>query len=137
TITQQTARLLLLDSEERATRSIRRKLREMVLAIQMQSQFSKEHVLELYLNQVYFGNLAYGIEGASQTYFNKSASDLSTAECALLAGIVQNPVFHDPLTNIESATSRQHIALGLMVDRGYLTASEAETARNDELQFGS
>ena len=137
TITQQTARLLLLDSEERATRSVRRKLREMVLAIQMQNQFSKEHVLELYLNQVYFGNLAYGIEGASQTYFNKSASDLSTAECALLAGIVQNPVFHDPLTNIESATSRQQIALNLMVDRDYLTANEAETARNDELQFGS
>lgn len=137
TITQQTARLLLLDSEERATRSVRRKLREMVLAIQMQNQFSKEHVLELYLNQVYFGNLAYGIEGASQTYFNKSASDLSTAECALLAGIVQNPVFHDPLTNIESATSRQQIALNLMVDRDYLTANEAKTARNDELQFGS
>lgn len=137
TITQQTARLLLLDREERATRSVRRKLREMILAIQMQNQFSKEHVLALYLNQVYFGNLAYGIEAASQTYFNKSASDLSTAECALLAGIVQNPVYHDPLTNIESARSRQYIALNLMVDRGYLTAIEAETARNDELQFGS
>ncbi|GAB5493842.1 MAG: PBP1A family penicillin-binding protein [Phototrophicaceae bacterium] len=137
TITQQTARLLLLDSEERATRTVRRKLREMVLAIQMQNQFSKEHVLELYLNQVYFGNLAYGIEGASQAYFNKSASDLSTAECALLAGIVQNPVFHDPLTNSESALSRQAIALNLMVERNYLTANEAESALNDELQFGS
>lgn len=69
TITQQTARLLLLDSEERTTRTVRRKLREMVLAIQMQNRFSKEHVLELYLNQVYFGNLAYGIDAASQTYF--------------------------------------------------------------------
>ena len=63
------------------------------LAIQMQNRFSKEHVLELYLNQVYFGNLAYGIEAAAQTYFHKSAQELSTAECALLAGIIQNPVF--------------------------------------------
>ncbi len=137
TITQQTARLLLLDSEERATRSIRRKLREMVLAIQLQNRFSKTHVLELYLNQIYFGNLAYGIEGAAQAYFHKSATDLSTAECALLAGIIQNPVFHDPLSNWDSAQSRQTIVLDLMVDRGYLTQSEAESARNDELQFGS
>jgi len=137
TITQQTARLLLLDTEERATRSIRRKLREMVLAVQMQNRFSKEHVLELYLNQVYFGNLSYGIEAAARTYFNKSATDLSTAECAMLAGIIQNPVFHDPLTNLESALSRQEVALNLMVDRGYLTEQEALSAQNDELQFGS
>lgn len=137
TITQQTARLLLLDSEERANRTVRRKLREMVLAIQLQNQYSKEHVLELYLNQVYFGNLAYGIEAAARTYFNKSAIELSTAECALLAGIIQNPIFHDPLTNIDSATSRQAIAFDLMVDRGYLSEFEANSARNDSLQFGS
>lgn len=137
TITQQTARLLLLDLDERSERTVRRKLREMVLAIQLQNRYSKEHVLELYLNQVYFGNLAYGIEAAAQTYFNKSALELSTAECALLAGIIQNPVFHDPLTNFESAQQRQSVALDLMVQRGYLTAIEAESARNDDLQFGS
>lgn len=137
TITQQTARLLLLDSEEQARRSIRRKLREMVLAIQMQNRFSKEHVLELYLNQVYFGNLSYGIEAAAQTYFHKSATELSTGECALLAGIIQNAVYHDPLTNLESALSRQEVALNLMLDRGYLTEQEAFSAQNDALQFGS
>ncbi|MEO0598425.1 MAG: transglycosylase domain-containing protein, partial [Chloroflexota bacterium] len=137
TITQQTARLLLLDLDERAERTVRRKLREMVLAIQLQNRYSKEHVLELYLNQVYFGNLAYGIEAAAQTYFNKSALELSTAECALLAGIVQNPVLHDPLTNFERAAARQSVALDLMVQRGYLTDVEATTASNDDLQFGS
>ncbi|MGJ3238774.1 MAG: penicillin-binding protein 1C [Anaerolineae bacterium] len=137
TITQQTARLLLLDSEERATRSVRRKLREMVLAVQMQNQFSKAHVLELYLNQVYFGNLAYGIEAAARTYFHKSASELSTAECALLAGIIQNPIVHDPLTRLDSALNRQQVALDLMVERGYLSVADARATRNDQLQFGS
>ncbi|MEO1288403.1 MAG: transglycosylase domain-containing protein, partial [Chloroflexota bacterium] len=137
TITQQTARLLLLDNEERAERTVRRKLREMVLAIQLQNRYSKEHVLELYLNQVYFGNLAYGIEAAAQTYFHKSAPDLSTAECALLAGIIQNPVLHDPLSNLDGALVRQEVALDLMVQRAYLTQGEAESARTDQLQFGS
>ncbi len=137
TITQQTARLLLLDPSQRLDRSVQRKLREMVLAIRLQNQTSKEHVLELYLNQVYFGNLAYGIEAAAQTYFNKSASELAIGECALLAGVVQNAVLHDPLTNLESALQRQQVALDLLVQNGYLTQTEAESARRDELQFGS
>ncbi|MCA9914868.1 MAG: transglycosylase domain-containing protein, partial [Anaerolineae bacterium] len=137
TITQQTARLLLLDPSQRLDRSVQRKLREMVLAIRLQNQTSKEHVLELYLNQVYFGNLAYGIEAAAQTYFNKSASELAIGECALLAGMVQNAVLHDPLTNIESALERQQVALDLLVQNGYLTQAEADSARRDELQFGS
>jgi penicillin-binding protein 1C len=137
TITQQTARLLLLDSEERLDRSLRRKLREMVLAIQLQNSTSKEYVLELYLNQVYFGNLAYGIDAAANTYFQKSATELSLAECALLAGIIQSPVYHDPLTNIESAKSRQSIVLDLMLGDGYISQSDADSARVDEMQFGS
>ncbi len=137
TITQQTARLLLLDPSQRTDRSVRRKLREMVLAIRLQNQTSKQHVLELYLNQVYFGNLAYGIEAAAQTYFQKSASELAVGECALLAGIVQNPVLHDPLTNLDSALERQQVALDLLVQNGYLTPEQADSARRDELQFGS
>jgi penicillin-binding protein 1C len=137
TITQQTARLLLMDFEERANRSIGRKLREMVLAVQLQNRTSKAHVIELYLNQVYFGNLAYGIEAAARTYFHKSARELSVGECALLAGIIQNAVLHDPLTNIEGARQRQAVALRLMVENGYLAAAEAEAAASDALQFGS
>lgn len=137
TITQQTARLLLLDPQQRAERTPRRKLREMVLAVRLQNQYSKDTVLELYLNQVYFGNLAYGIEGAAQAYFHKSAGDLSLAECAMLAGIIQNAVLHDPLTNLEGALERQSVALKLMVESGYLTQAEADSAKRDELQFGS
>ena len=111
TITQQTARLLLLDPQQQAERTIRRKLREMALAVQLQNRSGKEHVLTLYLNQVYFGNLAYGLEGAARAYFHKSATELSLAECALLAGMVQNPLVHDPLSNLESAQSRQQIVL--------------------------
>ncbi len=137
TITQQTARLLLLDPQEQAERTLRRKLREMVLAVQMHSAYSKAHVLALYLNQVYFGNLAYGIEGAARAYFSKGAGDLSLAECALLAGMIQNPALHDPLSNIESARVRQRIALDLMVGEGFITPAEADAAANDALQFGA
>jgi penicillin-binding protein 1C len=137
TITQQTARILLLDFGERAERSVRRKLREMVLAVQLQQQTSKEHVLALYLNQVYFGNLAYGIEAAAQTYFHKDTTQLSTAECALLAGLIQNPVYYDPLSNLENAKARQAIVLNLMVQRAYLTEADANSSKQDELQFGS
>jgi len=137
TITQQTARLLLLDPSQRAERTLRRKLREMVLAIQLQNATSKDHVLTLYLNQVYFGNLAYGIEGAARAYFHKSASELSLAECALLSGIIQNPALHDPLSNFDGAKDRQRISLDLMVNTGYLTAEEADAAYGDELQFGA
>jgi len=137
TITQQTARLLLLDPNQQAQRTIRRKLREMVLAIRLQNTYSKAHVLELYLNQVYFGNLAYGIEAAAQTYFHKSAPELSLAECALLAGIVQNAVFNDPLTNFDNAKARQEIALGLMAQNAFITEGEALTAQAETLQFGS
>ena len=86
TITQQVARNLLFDPEQRAERSARRKLREMILAVQLQNAYSKDDVLALYLNQSYFGNLAYGIEAAAQAYFGKSAPDLSLNECALLGG---------------------------------------------------
>ena len=137
TITQQTARLLLLDPQQQAERSLRRKLREMVLAIQLQNATSKEHVLALYLNQVYFGNLAYGIEAAARTYFHKSAHDLSLAECSLLAGIVQNGAFYDPLNNYEGARARQRVALRRMSEEGYITPAEAQMLEADDLQIGS
>jgi penicillin-binding protein 1C len=136
TITQQTARLLLLDPAQQAERTLQRKLKEMVLALQLNS-LGKDHVLALYLNQVYFGNLAYGIEAAARTYFHKSAPELSLSECAMLAGIIQNAVLNDPLANPNGAKTRQEVALRLMAQYGYITNIEAETAKHDELQFGA
>jgi 1A family penicillin-binding protein len=137
TITQQTARNLLLDPEQRAQRTIRRKLREMILAVQLQNAYSKDEVLALYLNQSYFGNLAYGVEAAAQAYFGKSAPDLSLGECALLAGLLQAPATYDPLTNLDVAQDRQEQVLDLMERTGYIDAQTAELAKRDELQFAA
>ncbi|MBI5666825.1 MAG: PBP1A family penicillin-binding protein [Chloroflexi bacterium] len=137
TITQQVARNLLLDPEQRAERSLRRKLRESILAIRLQNAYSKDDVLALYLNQSYYGNLAYGIEGAARAYFGKSAPELSLAECALLAGLIQAPAVYDPLANLEAAKTRQAAVLDLMAQNGYLSQEQAETAKLDALQFAA
>jgi penicillin-binding protein 1C len=137
TITQQTARLLLLDPQGLTERTLQRKLKEMVLAVQLQQITSKQDLLALYLNQVYFGNLAYGIEAAANTYFQKSASELSLSECAFLAGIVQNAFLYDPLTNQAQAKNRQQVVLNLMAQNGYITQSEADSAFADVLQIAS
>jgi len=137
TITQQVARLTLLDPAQRAERTLQRKLRESILAMRLQNAYSKDDILTLYLNQAYFGNLAYGIEGAARAYFAKPAADLSLAECALLAGLLQNPAAYDPLAHLELARQRQDVALGLMVNNGYITEQEAAAARRDKLQFAA
>jgi 1A family penicillin-binding protein len=137
TITQQVARNLLLDPQQRAERSVQRKLREMILAVQLQNAYSKDEVLALYLNQSYYGNLAYGIEAAAQAYFGKGAGDLSLAECGLLAGLLQSPAVYDPLTNLEAATARQALVLDLMARAGHITTQQAEQAKNEELQFAA
>jgi penicillin-binding protein 1C len=95
TITQQLARALLLSPEERAQRSNERKLREIILATRMGQEYSKDEILEIYLNEIYYGNLAYGIEAAAQTYFGKSASQLTFAEATFLAGLPQSPAVYD------------------------------------------
>src|SRR5690606_2489450 len=118
---QQVARNLLLEPEQRAERTLQRKLRESILAIRLQNSYSKDDILTLYLNQTYFGNLAYGIEGAARAYFAKSAADLSLSECALLAGIIANPALYDPLSNLAGAAQRQENTLRLMVNQGYIT----------------
>ena len=137
TITQQTARLLLLDPQQRLERTLRRKLRESVLAIRLQNAYGKDRVLELYLNQSYFGNLAYGIEAAAQTYFAKSAPELSLAECALLTGLLQNPTLYDPFTRADAAKTRQEVVLGLMTESGSITEADAQAAAGDDLQFAA
>ncbi len=112
TITQQVARNLLLLPEERSQISLERKLREAILAWRLARTYSKDEILTIYLNESYYGNLAYGIEAAARTYFAKSAAELDLAECALLAGLPQSPARYNPLENPASAKARQSVVLG-------------------------
>ena len=137
TLTQQLARNLLLSPEERYERTLTRKLREAILAWRMARHYSKDEILALYLNEIYFGNMAYGIEAAAQAYFGKHVRDLDLAECALLAGLPQSPAYYNPLENLEAAKKRQGIVLDLMVKQGYITAAEADLARREKLYLAS
>jgi penicillin-binding protein 1C len=137
TITQQVARNLLLDPQQRAERSIRRKLREMALALQISGRYSRDEILALYFNQTYYGNMAYGVQAAANLYFGKDIAQLSLAESALLAGLPQSPATYDPLTNPEAAKKRQRVVLDLMVVAGYLNVAEADLAFAVPLEYGS
>lgn len=135
TITQQLARMLLLDADERGQRTLLRKARESLLAWQIAQRYSKDEVLALYLNESYYGNIAYGVEAAARAYFNKSANELSLAECALLAGLPQSPAAYDPFTQPELAKQRQNIVLDLMVKHGAITEREAIEAKGAPLNY--
>lgn len=116
TITQQLARALLLTPEERTQRTVSRKTREIILAAEITRRYSKDEILELYLNEIYYGNLAYGIEAAANTYFNKSARDLTLGEAAFLAGLPQSPAVYDIYTNPETTLIRQQQVLVLLFE---------------------
>jgi penicillin-binding protein 1C len=116
TITQQLARALLLSPEERTQRTYTRKSREIILAAEITRRYSKEEILELYLNEIYYGNLAYGVEAAAETYFGKSAKDLTIGEAAFLAGLPQSPATYDIHTNPETTLIRQQHVLVLMFE---------------------
>ncbi|MCD4684725.1 MAG: transglycosylase domain-containing protein [Anaerolineae bacterium] len=137
TITQQVARNLLLDPAERAERTLERKLREGVLALQLTQKYSRGEILAIYLNQTYYGNLAYGVEAAARAYFGKGSADLALAECAMLAGLPQAPGAYDPLTNPEVAKARQRVVLDLMVKHGYLDNAEADLAYEEDLDYAA
>jgi len=135
TITQQVARNLLMTQEERTERTLRRKLREALLAWQMTRKLSKDEILALYLNQMNYGGMAYGVEAAAQTYFGKPASELLLPECALIAGMPQAPGAYNPFTNPELARERQLVVLGLMEKHGYLTQEERLHAEETPLSL--
>lgn len=137
TLTQQLARNLLMENQERFESSLRRKLREALLAWQLEQSYTKDALLALYLNQTYYGNFAFGIEAAAQIFFAKPASQLSLAECALLAGLVQYPSGYNPLLDPEAAKGRQLTVLRLMQSHGALTAAQAEEAARQPLQYRS
>ena len=137
TITQQLARNVLLPPEERTQRTLTRKLRETILAWRLARTYSKDEILALYLNETYYGNLAYGVEAAAQAYFGRSAAELDLAECALLAGLPQSPALYNPLVDPEAAKERQAVVLDLMVKHGYLDKAQAGLAKEEQLHFAS
>ena len=137
TITQQLARNMLMSPEERAQRSLMRKLRESILAWRLARTYSKGDILALYLNEVYYGNMAYGIEAAADAYFGKSVGELDLAECSLLAGLPQAPSLYNPLLDLDAARRRQRTVLDLMVKHGYLAAAEAGLAAEEPLRFAA
>jgi len=137
TITQQVTRNLLLDADERYERTLRRKLREALLAWQLTQRLDKDTILALYLNQTYYGGMAYGVEAAAQTFFGKPVADLDLAECALLAGLPQAPALYNPFSHPEIAVERQRLVLGRMEAEGYIDADQRSLAENEPLVFTS
>jgi 1A family penicillin-binding protein len=120
TITQQLARALLLSPEERVEQTYTRKAREIILAAEITRRYTKDQILELYLNEIYYGNLSYGVEAAAETYFGKSAKNLTLGEAAFLAGLPQSPAVYDIYTNPETTLVRQQHVLVLMFEASRL-----------------
>jgi penicillin-binding protein 1A len=131
TLTQQLAKNLFLSSE----RTFSRKIEELALALWLELRLSKSDILELYLNRVYFGAGAYGIEAASQRYFDKSARALSISEAALIAGLLKAPSKYSPLTSRELATSRGRVVLAKMAETGFITQPQYERALSEKMTF--
>lgn len=119
TITQQLAKNAYLTQD----RTIKRKMQEMFLALQIERQYTKKEILELYLNQIYFGQGAYGVQAAAKTYFGKNVEDLDLNECAMLAGIPKSPNYYSPFNNLNAAQERKSIVLEQMEKYGYINNS--------------
>ena len=135
TITQQVVRNILLSPSERLDMSARRKIKEIVLAYQLTQTYSKDEILSVYLNEIYFGNHSYGIEAAAEGYFGKPAADLDLAESAMLAGLPQAPSEYDPYIRLDEVKRRQETVLQRMVDQGYITPAQAQAAESETLHF--
>lgn len=131
TITQQLAKTLFLTPQK----TIMRKLKEAFLAFQIERRCTKDEILELYLNQVYFGSGAYGVEAASQVFFGKSVRELTLAECALIAGMPKSPSRYSPLINQSLALKRRAVVLQQMARNGLVTAEQVKTARASPLKL--
>lgn len=130
TITQQVAKSLLLSPE----RSFGRKIKEILLAYKIESNFSKKQILYLYMNQIYLGQGAYGLEAAAQTYFHKSAKEMTVAEAALLAGLVQAPSKYSPVRNPKRARERQQYVLRRMMETGHITEEQYKQSVAEEVR---
>jgi penicillin-binding protein 1A len=130
TISQQLARNLFLTPRQ----TVNRKLREMVLASRIERRLTKDEILELYLNRVYLGDQAYGVDAAARRFFGKPAAELTLAEAAMLAGLPKAPSRSAPTESLERATERQHVVLDAMVDAGFITAEQRDEARAQRIR---
>lgn len=130
TITQQLAKNLYLGPE----RTLGRKVKELYYTIQLERTYTKKEILNMYLNRVYFGQGAYGVEAAARTYFDKSAKELTLGESALLAGLPRAPSYYAPTTNLKGAKERQKLVLGRMVQLGMISAAEQEEALAEHIE---
>jgi penicillin-binding protein 1C len=135
TITMQLARNLFMGFDDRYDQSFDRKIVEAGLARELTEVYTKDEVLEMYLNMINYGNLAYGPEAAARTYFGKSAADLTLAEASLLAGLPQQPAYFNPFLNFQATRDRQQIVLSLMVRHGYLSQEEADAVYAEPIQL--
>ncbi|MNO35888.1 Penicillin-binding protein 2D [compost metagenome] len=133
TLSQQLARNLYLSHE----RTWSRKLKEAKFTAQLEMKYSKDEILNMYLNEIYYGRGAYGIEAASQMYFNKPAKDLDLAESSILAGIPKGPTYYSPYNHMKNAKDRQKIVLSAMVQTGSITQEQADEAYERLLSFQS
>ena len=131
TITMQVARNVYLSSEKTFTR----KIYEMLLAFKLEHSLTKDQILEIYLNQIFLGNRAYGFAAASEAYFGKSIKDVSIAEAAMLAGLPKAPSLYNPIVNPSRARTRQVYILERMVENRFITPEQAEEARNEQLVY--
>ena len=132
TITQQLAKTLFLTPEK----SIMRKIKEAFLSFQLERRYTKDEILELYLNQIYFGSGAYGVESAAQTFFGKPVTDLSLAECALIAAMPKAPSRYSPLINKDLAVKRRNIVLKQMANSGMITETACNESVRETIIFG-
>ena len=132
TITQQLAKNLFLTPE----RTLSRKIPEVLLTLQLEINYSKEDILTMYLNQIYFGHGAYGVETASGIFFGKSARELTLAESALLAGVPRAPARYSPFLDYEASISRQHLILDRMAQLGYISPRQAASAKAEDIILG-
>lgn len=129
TLTQQLSRGVFLSQEKK----IIRKIREIILAVQIEHQFSKQEILQLYLNQMYLGRGAYGVKSAAKRYFNKELSELTTGEAAIIVGLVPAPERYNPFTNPERSRQRRDLVLSVMKEQGYITQEEYEAAKQEPM----
>ncbi len=131
TITQQVAKTFLLTPEKK----FKRKIKEAILSTRIENSLTKKQILHLYLNQIYLGSSAYGVEAAARTYFGKHVKELTLAECAMLAGLAQAPHRDSPKRNLEGALKRREYVLGRMLDDNYITPAQHEQAAEEDAKL--
>ena len=131
TITQQLAKNAFLSQEQ----TLKRKLQEAMLALEIERKYSKKEILEMYMNQIYFGQGAYGIQTAAKTYFGKDVDQLTLAQCAMLAGLPKSPNYYSPFNNLQEAKNRKNTVVDQMVKYGYVSEAEGAEAKAADLEL--